>query len=152
MDWDNVADNLLKEEYLRRFYAKPGERLHSSPASADHLRSVFATVPKDQEHFAVIFLNQQNQIICSNILFTGTLTTAAVYPRELVKQVIKYEAASVIIGHTHPSGGIEPSSSDRAVTKKIQNALISIDVELLDHLILGNGSDGFCSFAERNLL
>jgi len=97
-------------------------------------------------------LNQQNQIITSVVLFSGTLNSAAVYPRELVKDVIRYESAAIIIGHTHPSGSIEPSSSDRAVTTKIKTALSSIDVELLDHLILGNGNDGFYSFANHDLM
>ncbi len=152
MDLNNVADSILKSEYLRRFFIQPGEQVSSAKESAEHLRTVFSHVARDQEHFAIIYLNQQNQIIASDILFTGTLTTASVYPRELVKQVIRCEAAAVIIGHNHPSGGTEPSSSDRAVTNKIKNALISIDVELLDHLILGNGSDGFYSFAECNLI
>ena len=152
MELDKVTDSLLKEEYQKRFFINPGSQIGSAKASAEHLRALFVKEARDQEHFAVIFLNQQNQILVTRILFTGTLNTAAVYPRELIKQVIRYEAAAVIIGHTHPSGGIQPSSSDRAVTTKIKNALISIDVELLDHLIIGNVSDGYYSFSDNNLL
>ena len=149
---DKVEDEKLKREYIRRFFFQPGDRLSDAKASAEHFRALFANQDRDKEHFGVVYLNQQNQIITSVVLFSGTLNSAAVYPRELVKDVIRYESAAIIIGHTHPSGSIEPSSSDRAVTTKIKTALSSIDVELLDHLILGNGNDGFYSFTNHDLM
>ena len=98
----------------------------------------------------VIFLDGQNQIIKMEELFTGSLTTSAIYPREVIQKVLGYDAASVILVHNHPSGSLNPSGSDRAVTKKLQIALASIDVEILDHLIVG-GND-FFSFADHHLL
>ena len=152
MDLNRVADDMLREEYLRRFFAVPGQFLGSSKQVADHLSAVFSRVPRDQEHFAIVLLNQQHQIIDSEILFSGSLGTSAVYPRELVKRVIQSESAALVIGHNHPSGNVQPSSSDRAITNKIKNAMNTIDVELLDHVIIGNGSEEYYSFCDHHLL
>lgn len=105
---------------------------------------------RSREVFMVIFLDGQNQIIKMEELFEGSLTTSAIYPREVVQKVLNYNAASVIIVHNHPSGSLTPSSSDRAVTKKLQAALSAIDVEILDHLIVGGNE--FFSFADHRLL
>ena len=89
-------------------------------------------------------------MLSTEVLFEGSLSTSAVYPREVVERVIELGAGAVILGHNHPSGEITPSSSDRAVTKKLQTALTAIDVEVLDHLIIG-GSEYF-SFTDHQLL
>jgi len=78
------------------------------------------------------------------------LMSSAVYPREVITRVIDLGAAAVIFGHNHPSGCLTPSSSDRAVTKKLQTALEAIDVAVLDHIIIG-GSEHY-SFADNGLL
>ena len=92
---------------------------------------------------------KRNELIDTKILFTGTIATAAIYPRELVKSVlIDFPGtAAVIISHNHPSGSNTPSSPDFTITKKIKTALESIDVELLDHIILGTD---FYSFSDHN--
>jgi len=105
---------------------------------------------RNREIFMVIFLDGQNQIIKMEELFSGSLTTSAIYPREVVQKVLDYDAATVILVHNHPSGSLTPSGSDRAVTKKLQTALASIDVEVLDHLIVGGNE--FFSFADHRLL
>lgn len=105
---------------------------------------------RNREIFMVIFLDGQNQIIKMEELFEGSLTTSAIYPREVIQKVLAYDAASVILVHNHPSGALTPSTSDRAVTKKLQLALASIDVEVLDHLIVGGNE--FFSFADHRLL
>lgn len=105
---------------------------------------------RSREVFMVIFLNGQNQIIRMEELFEGSLTTSAVYPREVVKKVLDYDSASVILVHNHPSGNLSPSNSDRALTKKLQTALQAIDVDILDHLIVGGNE--FFSFADHRLL
>lgn len=105
---------------------------------------------RNREIFMVIFLDGQNQIIKMEELFTGTLSTSAIYPREVVQKVLDYDAANVILVHNHPSGGLTPSSSDRAVTQKLQTALTAIDVNVLDHLIVGGNE--FFSFADHRLL
>ena len=80
----------------------------------------------------------------------GTLDGAAVHTREVVKQALARNAASVIVAHNHPSGVAEPSLADEQVTRRLKEALALIDVRLMDHLVIG---DGVCeSFAERGLL
>ncbi len=98
----------------------------------------------------VIFLNGQHQVLTTEVLFAGSLTSSAVFPREVITRVIDLGAAAVIFGHNHPSGCLTPSSSDRAVTKKLQTALEAIDVSVLDHIIIG-GSEHY-SFADNRLL
>ena len=80
----------------------------------------------------------------------GSLSTSAVYPREIIARVIDLGANSVMFAHNHPSGSITPSNSDRAVTKKLTVGLTAIDVDVLDHIIIG-GSEHF-SFADHHLL
>ncbi len=146
---ESISDSELREEYVKRFTKQNGNQLKSSRESADHLRSIFADHPADQEHFAVVYLDGQNKIIKTEVVATGTINTAAIYPREIIKKVLEQEGCSIIISHLHPSGSLAPSSSDRAVTKKLQTALSSIDVDLLDHIIIG---DGFFSFNDQGLL
>ncbi|MCF6238237.1 MAG: DNA repair protein RadC [Candidatus Marinimicrobia bacterium] len=128
--------------------AKGKDYLHSSRTVKDYLTHNLRE--RNREVFMVIFLDGQNQIIKMEELFTGTLNTSAIYPREVVQKILEYDAVSVILVHNHPSGGLTPSSSDRAVTKKLQTALTAIDVEILDHLIVGGNE--FFSFADHRLL
>jgi DNA repair protein RadC len=94
-------------------------------------------------------MNSQNQIISTEVISTGSLATAAVFPREIVKRLLALEAGAIIVAHNHPSGETTPSNSDRALTKKLQRGLEAIDVSLLDHLVIG---DGFYSFSDQGLL
>lgn len=105
---------------------------------------------RQEEVFAVLFLNNQNVLLHFEILFTGTLNQAAVYPREVLKKVIHYQAANIILTHNHPSGNAKPSDSDRAITQRLQEVLLLIEVKILDHLIVGKGK--VFSFAENGLL
>ena len=147
--YEDIPDNVIREEYARRFQKRAGEQLKSASDSADHLRSFLSQYPKDQEHFVAVFMNSQNQIIETEIISSGSLATAAVFPREIVKRLLALESGAIIVGHNHPSGETTPSNSDRALTKKLQRGLEAIDVSLLDHLVLGNG---FYSFADQGLL
>ena len=80
-------------------------------------------------------------------LFRGTIDGAAVYPREIVKQALHYDAAAVILGHNHPSGDCEPSEADRNITLRVAKALALLDIRLLDHLVVSR--EGHVSLAER---
>jgi DNA repair protein RadC len=144
-----LSDNTIREEYKKRFQKQAGDRLESSSDSAEHLRAFLDDYPQDQEHFVAIFLNAQNRIISTEVISSGSLATAAVFPREIVKRLLAHEAGAIIVGHNHPSGETTPSNSDRALTKKLQRALEAIDVPLLDHLIKG---DGFYSFSDQGVL
>lgn len=103
----------------------------------------------EREVFAVMMLDNQHQLIEFNELFFGTIDTAHVYPREVVKAVLAVNASAVIFAHNHPSGETEPSSADKQITKRLTDALGLIDVRVLDHIIIGRTP---VSFAERGLL
>ena len=152
MKISRVSDNDLRREFNRRFFIKTGEQIGGTGKAAEHFRSIFSDCERDKEHFAVVYLNHQHQVLGSEVLFSGSLSSSAVYPREFIKQVLQHEAGAILIGHTHPSGSLSPSNSDRAITNKLQTALESIDVSLLDHLIIGNGKDGYYSFSDHLLL
>ena len=122
------TDNAIREEFARRFRKQKGEQLSSSRESADHLRSVYADYPEDQEHFAVVYLDGQNKIITTEVVATGTINTAAIYPRILLKRILELQAVSVLISHTHPSGATTPSSSDRALTRKLRDGFALFDI------------------------
>ena len=145
----SISDTELREEFSNRFTRQPGSQLKSARESAEHLRAFLSNHPKDQEHFVAVFMNSQNQIISTEVISTGSLATAAVFPREIVKRLLALEAGAIIVAHNHPSGETTPSNSDRALTKKLQRGLEAIDVSLLDHLVIGNG---FYSFSDQGLL
>ena len=146
---ESISDSELREEFSNRFTRQPGSQLKSARESAEHLRAFLSNHPKDQEHFIAVFMNSQNQIISTEVISSGSLATAAVFPREIVKRLLALEAGSIIVGHNHPSGETTPSNSDRALTKKLQRGLEAIDVSLLDHLVIGHG---FYSFSDQGLL
>lgn len=103
-----------------------------------------------REVFVVLFLDAQNRIVTTEEMFTGTLTQASVYPREVVKRALQHNAASVIFAHNHPSGIAQQSQADELLTKQLQQALALVDVRVLDHFIVAGNST--LSFAERGLL
>jgi DNA repair protein RadC len=83
-------------------------------------------------------------------MFHGTLNQTSVYPREVVRRALELRASAVILAHNHPSGLAEPSRADEFLTHTLKSALQLIDVRVLDHLVVGQGS--VVSFAERGLL
>lgn len=103
-----------------------------------------------REVFAVLFLDSQHRLIRYQELFFGTIDAAAVYPREVVKSALQYNAAACILAHNHPSGVAEPSQADIHITGKIQQALALVDIRLLDHFVVGDGVP--VSLAERGHL
>jgi DNA repair protein RadC len=102
------------------------------------------------EVFSVLFLDVQNRLIEMRELFRGTLTQTSVYPREVVKQAIGVHAAAVVLAHNHPSGEVQPSRADEALTQTLKAALALIDVRVLDHVIVAPGHA--LSMAEKGLL
>jgi DNA repair protein RadC len=104
----------------------------------------------DRETFAVVFLDTRHRILAVEDMFQGTINSATVFPREIVKRALQLNAAAIVAVHNHPSGNPEPSSDDRQVTRALQRACGLMDISLLDHVIIG-GNDCF-SFAEHQLL
>ncbi len=102
------------------------------------------------EVFACLFLDNRHRVINCEILFTGTIDGASVYPREVVKRCLELNAAAIIFAHNHPSGVAEPSQSDRQITTKLIQALALLDVRVLDHLVVGD--QVVTSMAELGLL
>lgn len=102
---------------------------------------------RQREAFLVLYLDNQNRPITDEILFEGTINTAGVYPREVVRRSLELGANAVILAHNHPSGVAEPSSADRHITHRIGDALALVDIRLLDHMVIGDGD--VVSFAER---
>jgi len=122
--------------------------LTSSAATREYLRARFRDC--QSEIFSCLFLNNQHHVVKLEELFRGTIDGAAVYPREVVKRCLYHNAAAVILAHNHPSGIAEPSQADIAITNKLRTALQTIEVRVLDHLVIGNSM--VVSFAERGLL
>jgi DNA repair protein RadC len=102
------------------------------------------------ESFVIVFLDAANQLIAVDEMFRGTLTQTSVYPREVAKQALQHNAASIICSHCHPSGVCEPSSADEYLTQTLQRTLQLVDVRLLDHILIAGGSH--MSFAQRGML
>ncbi|MBT3308096.1 MAG: DNA repair protein RadC [Gammaproteobacteria bacterium] len=125
------------------------DALTSPQLTRNYLSSRLRGFP--HEAFGALYLDNQNRIIHFEILFTGTIDGASVHPREVVRDALKHNAAAVIFAHNHPSGVAEPSASDRAITEQLSSALGLMDIRVLDHIIIGDGS---CttSLAERGLL
>jgi len=144
-----IPDNVIAEEFRRRFTRKRGERLQSSAAAAEHAIAFLSTLPRDQEHFIVTYLDSQNKIIETELVSSGGLSQAAVFPRTIVKRLLELEGGAIICFHNHPSLEVTPSNSDKALTKKLAQAVATLDAALLDHLVIG---DGYFSFADQGLL
>ncbi|MGB7987877.1 MAG: DNA repair protein RadC [Candidatus Methylophosphatis roskildensis] len=123
--------------------------LGSPQAVRDWLRLKLGGLP--HEVFVVLLLDSQNRLLHFEEMFRGTLSQASVYPREVVKLALKWNAAAVVLAHNHPSGVAEPSRADEALTTALKQALALVDVRVLDHFVIA-GSAQPLSFAERGLL
>lgn len=104
----------------------------------------------EHEVFAIAYLDTKLCLINFDIPFRGTINQTSVYPREILKESMRHNAAAVILGHNHPSGVVEPSPADLRLTKKIKDLLDCVDVRVLDHIVVG-GSDAH-SMAEAGQL
>lgn len=125
-----------------------GNALSTPGAVRDFLRLTLGG--REHEVFLVVYLDAQHTAIATEEAFHGTLTQTSVFPREIVKSALRYNAAAVIFAHNHPSGVAEPSQADRVLTETLKRALALIDVKVLDHFVVGRGVA--MSFAERGLL
>jgi DNA repair protein RadC len=105
---------------------------------------------REQEVFAALYLDSQHRLIELQELFTGTLAQTSVYPREVLRHALLFNAAAVILVHNHPSGVAEPSRADEVLTESLAASLRMIDVRVLDHLVVGVGQ--VVSFAERGMV
>ncbi len=127
---------------------KNGDIMNSPELVRNYLRLTLQN--KEHEIFLGIFLDTKNRAIATEELFNGTLTQTSVYPREVIKRALHHNAAAIIFAHNHPSGVAEPSQTDKALTETLKQTLALIDVKVLDHFIVGNGTT--LSFAENGLI
>jgi DNA repair protein RadC len=143
-------DGIIRQaiEILERRLFHAGPILSQPDAVADYLRLQLAAEP--DEVFAVLFVDSQNRALTFERLFKGSVNQVSVYPRVVVRQALLGNATGVIVCHVHPSGATEPSPADREFTKNLSQALATIDVRVLDHFIIGQGSP--YSFAAHGLL
>ncbi|WBS01866.1 DNA repair protein RadC [Pseudoduganella sp. SL102] len=111
-----------------------GESICSPQAAKQYLRLAMAGRP--YESFHVLFLDVRNRLIAARELFRGTLTHTSVYPREVVREALTRNAASVMLAHNHPSGTPEPSEADMLLTRALVQALALVDIRILDHFVV----------------
>ena len=138
----SVARRYLKDQIIGEDYIQSSENV------LDYLRHRLRD--RNREIFLAILLNGRNQVLDIIELFEGTLTTSAVYPREVIKMILEKDAAAVIFVHNHPSGNPNPSNYDQNITRKLKAACETIDVQLHDHLIIA-GND-FTSMADKGMV
>ena len=127
---------------------QPQERVSTSQDVFDWLHLKYRD--RKREVFSVIFLTSRNRIIGEKILFEGSLTQSMVSPREVIREILNAGAASVIFVHNHPSGEVSPSEHDQRVTALLKRACETIEVQVLDHIIIGDNS--YYSFADEGKL
>ena len=138
-------------ELAKRYYeqALPVGQAIRSPADTEaFLMARLRDLP--HELFCCIYLDNRHRIIAFEELFRGTIDGTSVYPREVVKQALAVNAAAVILAHNHPSGVAEPSQADERITRRLKSALELVDIRLLDHLVIGDGTS--TSLASRGML
>ena len=124
------------------------EAFHTPDAVKHYLQLQLAH--KNHEVFAVLFLDSQNRMLAMEELFRGTLSQTSVYPREVVMRALHHQAAAGVLSHNHPSGSVQPSRADEALTQNLKASLALVDVRVLDHIIVGQGQS--LSMAEQGLM
>jgi DNA repair protein RadC len=134
------AELLAVLELARRAMAQQlRERaVFADPGTIKHYLQLHLAV-RAYEVFAVIFLDAQNRLLAMEEMFRGTLTQTSVYPREVVVRALHHQASAVVLAHNHPSGTVQPSRADEALTQTLKAALALVDVRVLDHIIVGPG-------------
>ena len=126
------------------------QQIRSSANASTILQNYLADV--DREHFVVLLLDQKNKVIGINTVSIGSLTASIVHPRETFKIAILANCASILIAHNHPSGNCQPSREDRALTQRLVEAGKLLGIAILDHIIIGDGTSAYFSFADEGLL
>jgi len=137
---------LVRESRLQH----PQPQIRSSRDAAVLFRQYLGNV--DREHFIVAMVDQKHKVIGINTVSMGSLTASVVHPREVMKPAILSNAAALLCCHNHPSGAPQPSQEDRALTKRLVDAGKLLGIALLDHVIIGDGTESYFSFADEGLL
>ena len=137
-----VADRYLKKKLIHK------DAINDSKALFDYLYHSIGD--KNREFFKVIFLDSKNQIIAADTLSEGTLTASSVYPREVIQQALRHDAAALIFAHNHPSGDPKPSSEDVAITRQLVFACKTMGLVAHEHIVIGDNR--YYSFADQGYI
>ena len=142
---------LIKELQLRNLF----ENVNNTPQKISHFDDLIKYLQvfyrrHDREIFKVILLDAKNNIIADEVMSQGTANQSAVYPREIVKKCLEHHTVNVVMAHNHPSGDANPSKADIEITQNVKKALATIDVNLLDHIIIAKNN--IYSFRMEGLL
>jgi DNA repair protein RadC len=141
----------LAHELVRRQLKQSLERgvsLTSPSKTIEYLQTVLRH--HNREIFTCLFLDTRHRVIASEDLFQGSIDGACVYPRIVAERALRLSAAAVIVAHNHPSGISEPSLADQAITRRLKDALLLLEIRLLDHFVVGDGPP--VSMASRGML
>ena len=128
-------------------FSRDSDTLSSPMAAREYVGMKLAG--NEHEVFALVTLDSQHRVIDYHEMFNGTIDSARVYPREVVKQALADNAGAVMLAHNHPSGIAEPSDADRLITRKLKDALELVDIRTIDHFIVG---ETITSMAERRMI
>jgi DNA repair protein RadC len=137
-----VSRRFLREKMMSRAFCR------SSREVFDYLYHSLRDLRK--EKFKVLFLDAKNQILEEKTLFEGTVDSSAVYPREIIRDALHYEASALVFVHNHPSGDPDPSLCDKEITKDLVFAARLMQLKVLDHIVIGNNC--YFSFADQGLI
>ena len=134
-------------ELSKRYLIKQNKKIKSSKDVYDELKEYRN---KKQEYFIAIYLDGANHICFRSVITIGILNQSLVHPREVFAPAIEHRCASIIVAHNHPSGELEPSSADIAITDRLKQSGRLLGIELIDHLIFTQ--EGYYSFEEQGML
>ncbi len=115
---------------------EPGAKILSSADAIPYLKQELRDCPN--EVFAALFLDSKQRVIRFDKLFSGTINQTQIHPRDIIRRALEYNAAAIIFAHNHPSGDPSPSNSDIDITTELRSLLSMIDVQMLDHIIIGD--------------
>ena len=141
----------LANEFVHRQLKQTLQRgvsLTSPAMTMEYLQTVLRD--RNREIFTCLFLDTRHRVIASEDLFQGSIDGACVYPRIVAERALRLSAAAVIVAHNHPSGVSEPSLADQAITRRLKDALMLLEIRLLDHFVVGDGLP--VSMASRGML
>ncbi len=133
--------------YLFKKITKESPKIESPREAGEFLKNQAGL---NHEQFGIVFLDNRHRVVEVKIMFKGSIDSAMVHPREVVREALDLNAAAVVLFHNHPSGGCEPSMADIKITKMLKEALALFDIRIIDHLLVAGVK--CVSFAERGAL
>jgi len=139
--YDIALKMLEKKMYTINLVASPEDGYNYLKLLLEH---------KPDEEFVALFLNNKNCVIAHETIQRGTVDETIIYPRKIAERALYHHATGVVIAHNHPAGSLIPSDNDKKVTKSIKDALRTVDITLLDHILIGK--NGYYSWKDKRQL